>query len=253
LAVLTILFFLTALIYASIGFGGGSTYNALLAISGTDFRVLPAIALGCNVIVVSGSLWHLSRAGHMQLRIVLPFALTSIPMAWIGGRLILSEQVFLLLLGVTLLFSGIRMLLGALPVATPAIRPSAARRWLVGLPIGGLLGLLAGMVGIGGGVFLAPLLHYLGWGHARNIAASASLFILLNSIAGLAGQLSKLIASGHLDLLYHYVWLVPAVLLGGQIGSRLGAYHLPDNVVRRLTAVLILYVALRLLWRWHFP
>jgi len=158
-----------------------------------------------------------------------------------------------LLLGVTLLFSGIRMLLGALPVATPPIRPSAARRWLVGLPIGGLLGLLAGMVGIGGGVFLAPLLHYLGWGHARNIAASASLFILLNSIAGLAGQLSKLIASGHLDLLYHYVWLVPAVLLGGQIGSRLGAYHLPDNVVRRLTAVLILYVALRLLWRWHFP
>lgn len=251
MAVLTILFFLTALIYASIGFGGGSTYNALLAISGTDFRVLPAIALGCNVIVVSGGLWHLSRAGHMQLRIVLPFALASVPMAWIGGRVMLSEQLFLLLLGATLLLSGIRMLFWALPVATPAVEPTATRRWLVGLPIGGLLGLVAGMVGIGGGVFLAPLLHYLGWGHARNIAASASLFILLNSMAGLAGQLSKLVESENLGLLSQYFWLVPAVLLGGQIGSRLGAYHLPDNIVRRLTAVLILYVALRLLLRWH--
>jgi len=251
LAVLTILFFLTALIYASIGFGGGSTYNALLAISGTDFRLLPAIALCCNLIVAGGGLWHLSRAGHLQLRIVLPFALASIPMAWVGGRLMLSNELFLLLLGSTLLLSGIRMIFGSLPATTTAVHPSAAKLWLVGVPTGGVLGILAGTVGIGGGVFLAPLLHHFRWGSARNIAAAASLFILLNSAAGLAGQTSKLLASGDLSLLSAYIWLIPAVLIGGQLGSRLGAYHLPDSIVRRLTAVLILYVALRLLLRWH--
>jgi uncharacterized membrane protein YfcA len=250
LAILSILFFVTALIYALIGFGGGSTYNALLVLAGVDFHLLPTVALSCNLIVVSGGVWHHSRAGNMRPSIVLPFMLTSVPLAWIGGMLTLSERTFVLILGASLLLTGLRMLTDRHGQSAALPPPGNLVRWSVGLPVGGVLGLLAGMVGIGGGVFLAPILLGLRWGNAREVAGAASLFILVNSAAGLLGQTIKLTGSGQIGLLTDYLWLFPAVLIGGQIGSHLSAYHLPERLIRRLTAALVIYVAARLLWQW---
>lgn len=247
MAILTILFFVTALIYALIGFGGGSTYNALLVLAGVDFSLLPTLALTCNLIVVSGGVWHHSLAGNMRPSMVLPFMVTSIPLAWIGGMLTLSERTFVLILGASLLLAGLRMLVDRQGrVAAPAL-PGHLLRWSVGLPVGAVLGLLAGMVGIGGGIFLAPILLGLRWGNPREVAGAASLFIMVNSAAGLLGQTIKLAGTGQIGLLADYLWLFPAVLIGGQIGSHLSAYHLPEKLIRRLTAVLITYVAARLL------
>ena len=248
---LAVVFLITALVYASVGFGGGSTYNALLVLYGADYRVLPSVALTCNIIVVAGGVWHFARAGHLRPSLCLPFLALSVPMAWVGARIPVSEQVFVGLLGLSLAFTGLRLLVSRKPQATESAGPTSARRWATGLPIGGSIGFLSGIVGIGGGIFLAPLLHLLRWGTAQAIAAASSLFILLNSIAGLTGQLMKLGDLGQLRSLWDYVWLFPAVLLGGQIGSWLGSRHLPGHLVRRLTAVLVLYVAGRLLLRWY--
>ncbi len=245
------LFLVTAFVYAAVGFGGGSTYNALLVLSGADYQVLPSVALSCNIIVVTGGVWHFSRAGHLQLQLVLPFLALSVPMAWLGGRLPIDERVFIALLGLSLAFAGLRLLFSRTRDSVPAGPPSAARMWAIGLPVGTAIGLLAGLVGIGGGIFLAPLLHVLHWGTARAIAAASSLFILTNSVAGLVGQIMKLGDVGQLDHFYQYLWLFPAVFLGGQIGSRIGSRHLPGLFVRRLTAVVVLYVAGRLLIRWY--
>jgi len=248
---LAALFFVTALVYASVGFGGGSTYNALLVLSGADYRALPSVALTCNIIVVSGGVWHFFRAGHLQLKLVLPFLALSVPMAWLGGRLPIDERVFVGLLGLSLAFTGLRLLVSRAADIISAEPPPAARTWAIGLPVGAAIGFLAGLVGIGGGIFLAPVLYVLHWGTARSIAAASSLFILINSVAGLAGQIMKLDDLGQLDQFYQYLWLFPAVLLGGQAGSLLGSRHLPGPLVRRLTAVVVLYVAGRLLIRWY--
>lgn len=242
------LFFVTALLYAAVGFGGGSTYNALLVLSGADFRILPAIALICNIIVVSGGVWRFSKAGYVSLRRLAPFLVTSVPAAWIGGRLPVSEDVFIGLLGASLLLAGLRLLFEAPAQETDA--PKAETRWIASALVGGGIGFLSGLVGIGGGIFLAPVLYLWRWGGAREIAGAASLFILVNSISGLLGQMTKLGDMSLLSSLSAYWLLFPAVLIGGQIGSHLGSERLPAKLVKRLTAVLILYVAIRLVYRW---
>ena len=249
---LALLFALTALLYAAVGFGGGSTYNALLVLNGTDYRILPAIALLCNIIVVAGGSWRFWRSGHIRLARILPWILVSVPAAWLGGWLAVSETLFIGLLGLSLLVAGVQLIFERSTV------DMGGPDRIVGRPIsygvGGGIGFLSGMVGIGGGIFLAPILYLLKWGSPREIAGAASIFILVNSIAGLAGQAMKLQAgygiANAIDLVSAY-WLVfPAVLIGGQIGSRLGSLHIPPLLVKRLTALLILYVAGRLLWSW---
>ena len=183
-------FLVTAVLYASVGFGGGSTYSALLVLNGTDYRILPAIALVCNIIVVSGGIWRFSRTGHLSLRRLTPFLVTSIPMAWLGGRLLISETVFIGMLGAALLLSGLRLVMeNAPPQDDTAITEP---RHLASGITGAGIGLLSGLVGIGGGIFLAPVLYMMKWGGARQIAAACSLFILVNSLSGLVGQVMKL-------------------------------------------------------------
>lgn len=254
MVVLALLFAVTALLYASVGFGGGSTYNALLVLHGTDYRTLPAIALICNIIVVTGGVWRFSAAGLLRLRRIAPFIVCSIPLAWLGGRMPVSETVFVGLLGGSLLVAGAQLLF-----AGPAEAPSAqgvepqekpAASLLVALSAGGALGFLAGVVGIGGGIFLAPLLYFMRWGTAREIAGACSFFIFVNSLSGLAGQLTQLGEAQLLPSLAAYWPLFPAVLIGGQIGSRLGALKIPEPVIKKMTAALMIYVAIRLLWRW---
>ena len=242
------LFFIVAALYAAVGFGGGSTYNALLVLHGTDYRILPAIALSCNIIVVSGGIWRFSKERLLNVRALLPFLAASIPAAWIGGRLAVSETVFIGLLGSALLLSGLRLLFQRESLFEAADRPRTS------LPLaffsGGAIGLLSGVVGIGGGIFLAPVLYWLRWDTPRKIAAACSLFILVNSIAGLTGQVMKLSGTSLLSLALPYWPLLPAVFVGGQIGSWMATKRLEPRYLRRLTSVLILYVALRLLFKW---
>lgn len=239
-------FALTALLYASVGFGGGSTYNALLVLAGTDYRLLPAIALVCNLIVVTGGTFRFARAGQVPWKPLWPILLLSAPCAWAGGRLPVDKPMFVALLGSALLIAGLLMLFQR----EPKQGQGADKRlgWL-GVPIGMGVGLFSGIVGIGGGIFLAPVLHLLRWANVREIAASASVFILVNSLAGLAGQLMKADAAATPAAISGYWPLFVAVLIGGQIGSLAGVKLLPQRVIRIGTAVLILYVAGQLLWQ----
>lgn len=240
-------FFLTALLYAAVGFGGGSTYNALLVLAGTDYRAVPVIALACNIIVVTVGSWRFARSGHVDLRRIWPLFALSIPFAWLGGRLVVAELVFVGLLAVSLFAAGILMLWE--PRWQREGLPRVTSRWIE-FGAGGALGFLAGVVGIGGGIFLAPLLYMLRWGAPRVIAGTSAMFILVNSIAGLAGQLAKG-AAVSAAILSAYWPLFPAVLIGGLIGSTLGSSRIDPKYVRILTALLILYVAVRLAIRFY--
>jgi uncharacterized membrane protein YfcA len=236
------LFFLVAVAYSSVGFGGGSSYNALLILSGMDYRLVPAIALSCNILVVTGGVYHYTCAGVLSVKKLMPFIVLSVPMAWLGGSLLVSEQVFIGLLGLSLLVAAVQMLLK--PYAKTAMSDhSIAHYWLIATPVGGFIGLLAGITGIGGGIFLAPVIYFLHLAPARAVAGITSGFILVNSIAGLAGQMLK---TGEYSPLQGWMQAWPlflAVVIGGQIGSHLGAYHLSELWVKRLTALLMLYVA----------
>lgn len=245
---LAILFLATALLYASVGFGGGSTYTALLVLAGTDYRIIPIIALGCNIVVVAGGVYRFGREGFLQVKPLLPFLITSLPAAWVGGQLSLSETAFTVLLGTTLLVAGIYMLM-ARSGPEDLLGQSVARPIPAGLAaiIGAFLGGMAGLIGIGGGIFLAPLLYILRWGSARQIAAACSLFILVNSIAGLSGQVTKLGLTSSVIIWSQYWPLLIFVLIGGYIGSHLGATKLKPQYVRGLTGMLVIYVAIRLL------
>jgi len=243
LPAMVLAFLVTALLYASVGFGGGSTYNALLVLAGTDYRILPSVALVCNIIVVAGGSWRFAREGCVPWRRLWPILLLSAPMAWVGGRIPIARDSFVLILGLSLLVAAILMLTQRERAGPIDSDP----RWRWAAPLTGAgVGLLSGLVGIGGGIFLAPVLHLARWAEPRVIAGTASVFILVNSLAGLAGQASK-IGSERISEVAGYWPLMLAVLIGGQLGSLLGARILPPRLIRIATALLILYVAGRLL------
>lgn len=163
LAGLAALFFLTALAYAMVGFGGGSTYTALLVLADTDYRILPAISLACNITVVTGSVIQYGSSGLIRWKRLLPLAALSVPMAWLGGRMEIPERLFITLLGLALLASAAALVFRR---PTPGGQPEYLPVWS-GPALGGGIGFLAGLVGIGGGIFLAPVLHFLRWGPDR--------------------------------------------------------------------------------------
>ncbi|WP_411820207.1 sulfite exporter TauE/SafE family protein [Hyphococcus formosus] len=244
---LVILFFLTAALYASVGFGGGSTYNALLVLNGVDYRVLPTIALLCNIIVVAGGTFRFARSGHLKFKSLYPFIITSIPLAWLGGRIPVSETLFIGALGFSLLFAGLHLVFSQV---SESDQKQKSRPIFISAITGGGIGFLSGLVGIGGGIFLAPVLYFLRWGRPKEIAAACSFFILVNSISGLAGQITKLNDLGIFSMVTPYWPLFPAVLVGGQLGSMLANDRLQSITIKRLTALLILYVSARLILRW---
>jgi uncharacterized membrane protein YfcA len=238
---LPLAFFLIALFYSSVGFGGGSSYLAVLSLVLADFSSIRTVALLCNVVVVTGNCFIYWRAGSLTITKALPFVLISVPAAFIGGTLPLTETAFFLTLGAVLISSALLLARQAErgPTAS-ATRPA----YLTSFALGGGIGLLSGMVGIGGGIFLSPLLHLLRWDTATRIAALASFFILVNSLAGLAG----LAVGGSLSV---GGWLPGALLVavaaGGQLGSRLGLNILGPRYVRLATAGLVFFAGLRLL------
>lgn len=248
---MAVFFFLTALIYGSVGFGGGSTYTALLALGGTDYRAIPTLSLVCNLIVVSSGVWHFYRKDHVHLRTLLPWIIPSIPASFVGALLPIPEVVFTGLLGAALSMCALRLLWPA-PCSTPPAEsksdPPRARP-LGALPalIGTATGFIAGMTGIGGGIFLAPILHIFRWAAPKRIAGACAVFIFVNSLAGLAGQALKAHDADFLDFVGPYWPLFPAVLLGGQIGAWIGSSTLPSGFVKKCTGAVVLYAAVRLL------
>ncbi len=240
---LAIAFFATALLYASVGFGGGSTYSALLALAGLDYRVLPLVSLACNIVVVAGSTIRFSRAGILPWRRALVLTGLAAPAALLGGLTPIGERNFLLLLGASLVLTGLTLLI---PVAKSSEEHAtkAARFAPLAAPP---LGYLAGLVGIGGGIFLAPLLHLVRWAEAKSIAATAALFILVNSLFGLAGQVVKN-GPGRLGAAVELgLPLLVAVAVAGQVGSLLALKYLPQRWIRWGTAALTAWVGGRLL------
>jgi len=247
LAILVPAFFVISVLYSAAGFGGGSSYLALLALIPLPFTDVRFLALACNIAVVTGSVLIFHRAGHLQPRRILPLILLSVPAAFLGARTPLAEETFQTILGLTLLVSALLMLVrtGAPEDKTsppPQIRslPPAT-----GGLLGGAIGFLSGIVGIGGGILLSPALHLTNWAGARQIAATSAAFILANSVAGITGQLSRHGLPDH--LLPPLALLLASVLIGGQIGARLTSAKLPALVIRRISGTLILVVAVRLL------
>jgi hypothetical protein len=236
---LALAFFVIATVYSSVGFGGGSSYLALLALSGLDFQLIRPTVLLCNIVVVAGGTYVFLKDKRYTLSQALPFVAVSLPLAYLGGLTPLKETTFFILLGVTLVIASVFLWIlpkeSQKPGSSPAIVPWA---------IGGFLGYLSGLVSIGGGIFLSPILHFLRWADARTIAGLASFFILVNSAGGLVGQLQ---AASSLPDWMRIAPLLVGVVCGGQLGSRFGSRRLNQVVMKRITAVLIFVAALFIL------
>ena len=246
--ILPVLFFATAALYATVGFGGGSTYTALLVMMDDAIWRIPIIALICNITVVAaGSYLAVTRRAFVWQRAA-PFFIASVPLAFIGGLIALRDETYITLLAISLLLAGLRLLL----IGDKDIIASPTQSTGKAIAIGGALGLLSGMVGIGGGIFLAPILYYLRWADSKTIAALCSFFILVNSLAGLAGQLVKNGAGVIPEIAEVALPLMAATLLGGLLGARLLLEYLSPNKIQQITALLIIFVATRLLLQLYF-
>lgn len=242
-----LLFFMVAVLYSSVGFGGGSSYLAILALTGIVFMQIRAIALLCNIVVVSGNVLLFYHQKKLDWKKIMPLAFLSIPLAFLGGYLKISQQLFFILLGFTLLFAAITMWLSRKIINTKDKK--SINNPIKNASYGGLIGFVSGMVGIGGGIFLAPLLHLTKWDTPKKIAATASFFILVNSIAGLFGQYSN--PDFEIDWNLTSILLI-TVFIGGQIGSRLSNKLFTPIQLKRATAILIAFVSIRILIKYLY-
>ena len=242
MVLLAILFLATAILYSSVGFGGGSTYLALLLIWGVPYFIFPVIALSCNIIVVSGNCFNYIRTGNLNLKLLLPYLIGSIPLAFIGGSLPIEKRWFEILLFLVLATAGALLLLNFksyddkeenyIKIPIP-----------VSISIGGALGFISGVVGIGGGIFLSPILFLIRAGRPKHIVTTASLFILINSVSGIIGQLTK---NAVLIEISNYWYLLAAVLIGGQLGNFLNLKIFPTRILALVTAILVVFIAVRM-------
>ena len=243
--ILSILFFVTAILYSSVGFGGGSTYLALLLIWEIPYFIFPLIALSCNIIVVSGNCFNYIRAGNLNLKLLIPYLIGSIPLAFIGGSLPIEKKIFEILLFLVLMIAGILLLFN---FKSYDDKEGSYRKVpiVISILIGGVLGFISGIVGIGGGIFLSPILFIIKAGRPKHIVTTASLFILINCLSGIIGQLTKNVVLGEIQ---NYWFLLLAVLIGGQVGNFLNLKVFPTRVLALVTAGLVLFVAIRMAYK----
>ncbi|MEN8844339.1 MAG: sulfite exporter TauE/SafE family protein, partial [Lentimonas sp.] len=245
LYLIPVLFAAVAFLYAMAGFGGGSTYIALLAISGLPLAAVPIISLICNLVVTSQGSFLLIGKGHANWKLLIPLLSTSIPCAFIGGIWRLPEAVFLNVLALALTVAGLLMLWQTRLKLSEGVAVREPNKGSIAL-VGSLLGLLAGVTGIGGGIYLAPIMHLFRWSKVQSVAACTSIFIALNSLSGLLGQLGK----GTGTLAEVPMWLLVGcpvlVLIGGRFGSAQLSERFSTSRIRMITATVILLVAVRL-------
>jgi uncharacterized membrane protein YfcA len=241
--ILALLFFIVALFYSIVGFGGGSSYSALLLFFAIPYTVAPSISLICNIIVVVGGVLYFHKYGHLKAKLFLPFICLSVPFSFYGGSIFITKFYFQLVLGLCLLASALKMLFfnydagfSSESINTP--------NFIVATLIGAFLGFISGLVGIGGGIFLAPIMYSFHWGRPKEIAGTTAMFILVNSIAGLSGQLQKSIEYNNVFI---FIPLFLAVLLGGQVGALIANIKISQKIIKQTTAILILLISSRIL------
>ena len=240
--ILPILFFVTAIIYASVGFGGGSTYLALLLLWDVPYYIFPIIALACNIIVVSGNSFNYIRVGNLNIKLLLPYLLGSIPFAFIGGSIEIDKNIFEIILFVVLAVAGLLLLFNFKSYGNHS-KTYKSLPIFFSIPIGIILGFVSGIVGIGGGIFLSPILYLLKAANPNHITTTVSLFILINSIFGIFGQITKDI---NLHEITNYLYLLIAVFVGGQIGNFLNIKIIPTRILALITSLLVIFVAARM-------
>jgi uncharacterized membrane protein YfcA len=236
----SVLIFIAALLYSSVGHGGASGYLAVMALLGFAPEVMKPAALSLNVLVAGLASWKFIRAGAFSRDLLLPLVITSVPMAALGGALHLPGQYYRFLLGVVLIFAA------AWPIFRVQLvqeRPSLPAPRLLLLLSGAVIGLLSGLTGVGGGIFLSPLLLIMGWATVRSTAGISAAFILLNSLAGLAGMWFK-----GAQLPAELPWWALAAGLGGWIGAELGARHLTSTTLRTLLSLVLLIAGGKMLF-----
>ena len=242
-ALLGALFFVAAVLYSSVGHGGASGYLAAMGLAGLPAALMRPTALVMNVAVSSISLVKFTRSGGFAWRLFLPFAVSAMPMAYIGGRTQLPVAWFGVLIGGVLLFSAARLFFETVrqdSQSRPARRPPP---WWLALTLGAAIGLLSGLTGVGGGIFLSPLLVLTGWATVRESAAPTAAFILVNSVAGLLGLMSSRPALP--DALPYWVAVVVA---GGLIGASFGARRLGHKALRLALAAVLLIAGAKMMW-----
>ncbi|WP_340102897.1 sulfite exporter TauE/SafE family protein [Rhodohalobacter sp. 8-1] len=238
--ILPFIFFFIALFYSSVGFGGGSSYLAILSLFLGDFYEIRSTALVLNVCVVTIGTLIFIRRRVFDFSQFWPFLILSIPMAYLGAQLRLTQEAFFLILGAALMMAGLFMILKFVRYRLESHNFSLSKK----LSLGGGVGLLAGISGIGGGIYLSPVLNLMEWKDARTIASLASVFILVNSLSGLIGL--NVAGTFHVDTDLILKLLV-AVILGGSIGSYLSNEKFNVRFIGVLTAILVTYVGLRLI------
>ncbi len=239
---LSLVFFLIATVYAAVGFGGGSSYLAMLSLYLKDFLAIKTTGLLCNLVVVSNGSYLFRKNGFFDRRKFLPVVLGGVPMAFYGATLRLQQTVFFIVLGSVLVASGFLLLIQHRFQAAKIATHKKTYPVADGL-LGAGIGFLSGLVGIGGGILLSPVLNLMRWDSPKKIAALASFFILVNSIAGLLGQL----VGGQFRMQLPLVGvLLVAVFLGGQLGTRISLKAIRPGVVKGLTGVLVSYIGIKL-------
>ena len=248
MVILSIFFIITAILYSSVGFGGGSTYLALLLIWEIPYYIFPVIALICNIIVVTGSSINYVRAGNHNLRLLIPFLIGSIPLAFLGGTLILDKKVFEFSLFLVLSIAGVLLFLKNKSYEDKDTKIRKLNIF-VSLLIGSILGLISGIVGIGGGIFLSPILFLLKADKPKNIVTTASLFILVNSISGILGQFTK---ENILNEIISYWPLFLADFIGGLFGNYLNLKIFSNRLLALITSLLVIFVATRIGYKIFF-
>lgn len=234
---LTLLFLIAAALYSSVGHAGASAYLAAMALVGIAPQVMKPTALFLNVFVAAIATVKFARAGAFSWRIFWPFAITSVPFAFLGGRLTLPGTYYKIIVGIVLLYSAFRFFQARIPQ-----HPRSAPHWMA-LAAGGGIGFLSGLTGVGGGIFLSPLLLLMNWAETRQTSGVAAAFILVNSVSGLLGNLSRFKA---LPEALPY-WTV-AVVIGGWIGAEYGSRRLNNMTIRRLLAVVLVIAGLKMIF-----
>ena len=230
---------LVAAAYAAVGLGGGTGYLALMTLFGMDIETMPSTALLLNVVVTGAALLRFGLAGRLRPRLLLPFLVPAIPAAFAGGLIVAPRRLFLAVLAAGLVAAAAAMLRSAASPDDPS-PPTPTLLWAVAIPSGVFIGLASGFLGIGGGVFLGPLVLLLGWAAPREVAAMSSATVFTLSVAGLAAHGLR----GAIDFQIAAP-LTIAVLAGGLAGAHLAETRLSPTALKRLFAVIILIAATR--------
>jgi hypothetical protein len=237
---LAVLFFLIAALYSAVGLGGGSGYLAVMGLAGVPPDIMRPVALSLNILVASISSWFYIRSGHFSARIFWPVVLASMPFAYLGGYLKLPGHIYRPLVGLLLIYSAVRLWRSTVPGRNlPAVRADLPL-WML-IAAGAAIGFVSGLMGIGGGTFLGPLLLLAGWVDTRDALGITAAFVLANSISALAGRMTAV------PVLPSTIWIwLAAAGIGGWLGARLGSRRLDPRLLRRLLALILLLGGLRL-------